>query len=167
MGRPQFENQVMISAVSSKKIRVLEQEYTNPLTHNMYQRITILSPKNTMSKLFNCMLHFAPITEGVSGLKYLIIDSQISSTAGIGMFKAEGNHNADMLYDQGHFKAANSFEPNDLGAISNQINAVKFDDVLGMQVIYRHTALASDGAFASTIAKRRLVLFLEEEVVKR
>jgi hypothetical protein len=126
------------------------------------ERITILSPPNTISKLFNLRLRWA--VEGganTSGTKQIILDQQIDSSTGIGLFTFSGNYNQYPWWDQGSWGNAINMTPNDLSAMSNQINAGRFDEFKGIQLVFWNHMNSNAGSV------RDWVLFVEREVVAR
>lgn len=161
MSRPQFENQTLISATTSKSIEFVVVESTEDLVADVYERVTILSPKNTVSRVFNVQMMWEADTVATQGEKHLVIDSILDDETGVGMFRFGGAYNSKVMYDQGYFSGETYFYPDDLGAMSNQVNSITFDDIRGIQVVFRHTMNTI------TNSKRICVLFVEREVVAR
>lgn len=173
MGKPQFENQTMISAVSNKKIRRITGSTSSPVNDSSYQRVTIFASPKTYSRLFNARLIWnsgggEEIGTVANSYKEYIVDMQIDQSSGIGMFKFKSSMaNSTIKFDQGYFKenevavSNNLFFPGDLGAVSSQLNNVYFDESLGMQLVFWHN-------FGKTVSSlREWVLFFEEEVIAR
>lgn len=161
MSRPEFENQVMISAVSSKSQRFVEQKSTTPLGNFQFERFNIFASPGKTGRLLNFQMKFAPIAGGVAGdTKTLIIDCMIDGSRGLGMFQIAGTFDSNLLYDQGTPKNHATMNPSDLGGLANQIDRIVFDDERAMQVVFGNFSV-------STTAERSFILFIEEEVTSR
>lgn len=161
MARQEFENQTVISAVTNKTIVVITGESSFSLAPAVYERITILSPAKSVSRLFNMRLSWDIETVAISGLKELYIDQQVDQTTGIGLFKFTGNWNNLVQYDKGEWQNITSSSPSDIGAMSSQIQAGRFDEFKGIQMVFKH------GLNVNASAKRSWTLFVEREVVAR
>jgi hypothetical protein len=161
MSRPEFENQTLISAMTNKTIVVIRGETEEFLAIGAWQRITILSPPNTVSRLFNCRLSWDADGRATAGTKSIILDQQIDEFEGIGLFLFNGPYNLGFSWDQGHWINTTSQTPNDFGAMSTQIQAARFDEFKGIQLVFTHSTNVNE------VSKRHWVLFVEREVVAR
>jgi len=167
MGRPEFENQTLISAVTNKSVVTIAGKTNAVTTPGVYERITVLSPKNTISKLYNIMLSWDIETTPTSGTKSCIIDQQYGKTSpegqtqGIGLFKFTGDWNKKIMWDQGEWQNVTTKTPNDLGAMVSQIQAGRFDEFNGIQIVFSNSFNFGGNAY------REWILFCEREVVAR
>jgi hypothetical protein len=164
MGSRQFDRQTVISATTSKEITVIQGEATDVVGANTYERFTVLSPKNTVSRMFNVIFGWDKDTGQASGYRDCIIDTMINGSSGLtglGMVKIENDYNKDCQYNQGVGWDSTRLTPSDLAAFSNQINAIRFDDVNGIQVVF------FNGMPYGTAMRRYWYLFVEQEVVAR
>jgi hypothetical protein len=161
MGNQQFDRQSIISATTNKKILSIEGELTDILESGVYERITILSPKNTVSRLFNVIFGWdSNVTQG-AGTRDCIVDIQTNNGSGLGMFKISNTYDKDCQYNQGWGWDGTVLTPSDTSAFVNQVHAVQFDDRRGVQMVFFH------GYPYNTNSKRYWYLFVEQEVVAR
>jgi hypothetical protein len=163
MGRPQFENQTQITAMASKRVDYIEGSSVASLPSSTYERFTIFSPKNTISRVMNIRQQFLAITETTTvANKYIYLSNRFPDGSGVGVYRLRGDSDADLIFDKGELEAKNPvYVPNDLAGLNNRIVQAEFDEVIGMNVTFQH------GAGVSTTAERSYAIFLSEEVVDR
>lgn len=169
MGRPQFENITTISATTSKKMAWVEDLDYTPLTSGTYKRVTIFSPPNTISTIKNVFMNFAAIPGQVAGVRTWFMENYILPTVGIGLFYSEapGNYTASYQFEQGSFKYSDDTTTGLISSpttatVNSTIQNTKFDDLIGITFVFRQTSGVSTGA-----TERRIILFTEQETVKR
>lgn len=170
MPRPQFENQTLISAVTSKVITYFQKQEVSPITSHEYERHTFFSPRKTVSKLINLRLTFGEISGMSKGVREIILDNYLAADQGTGVFFSScSRYTGTFHFDQGTFRVNSDREPSDilyypsdLGAINQNIRAVQFDDTTGLTVVFRHTSLIND-----VDVTREMIGFIEQEVISR
>lgn len=174
MSKPEFENQVSISAVTNKKIKYVTKEINGVgLNQNVFERHTFFSPPKTVSRIINMQMFWDRIVaSGLTGEREFILDNYLSPTLGLGIFRAVSTDTTRVFtFDQGAFKMDDlttgvTFVPNDLSAINYNIREMRFDETIGLTFIFRHT-LANAGTGINVTENRRIIFFTEEEVVDR
>lgn len=162
MSRPEFENQTMISAVSSKKIKRIMGEANTPIPAGTRERIIILSDENTISRVLTMAVHWDGATTEIAHWKEIVLDLMTSATEGIGLFKLRGETNKNLFYDQGYVDTTIAYFPNDLGAISSQITRAVFDESLGLHIVFSH-----EEPTLSIQSRRLWKIVIEQETVAR
>lgn len=169
MSRPEFENQVSIAAVTSKKIKWVTKESTVPLAPNTFDRHTFFSPAKTVSRIINMQMIFGGLAAGFTGTREMILDSYLDNATGVGVFNSKTSDlTSDFMFDQGAFKlgyndydnAGVDFMPNDINTVNYNIRELRFDDIIGITFVYRHSVTGQN-----LTERRKMIYFVEEEVI--
>lgn len=162
MGKPQFESQVQIAAVSSKKIVVVHVEKTTAIAAGTSEVNTVYSPENTVSKVLAARLVWENVAGATSGTKTINTGMELGSAYGtMGMSRIDGAYNSYLKYDQGEITGQSQFYPNDLAGYTAQIQNTTFDENRGMTVTFINNTNASSAAV------RKYTLVVEQEVINR
>jgi hypothetical protein len=159
LARQEFENQTLISAVTSKKIEVISGESNTLLPAGQSEIITFFSPPNTVTRVLNIALEWHSEQNGSlnSGTKNLIVNSM-----SIGVVNMASAWNKYLAYDVGQFSADTlSYTPNNLASATQQIRSLVFDDTREMALIFNHNFNLA------VSSKRTWKIIVERETVKR
>jgi hypothetical protein len=168
MGRPEFENQTLISAVTSKEIKSVVVSNTFALPHLSYDVTKLYSPKGTVSRVMGLEVYFPATGTNLVTEKNLIIslleytdqtETALYSIVEQLSFSADDNKDAKIEY--GLPTNVRTYAPNSLDAFHTQLRGMIFDDEKPLQfAFYNNTG--------STInTKREFTIFVEREVIKR
>jgi hypothetical protein len=161
MGNMQFDRQTVIRATTSKKMVLIEGNSMDSMPPYTYERYTILSEKNTISRCYNLIFGFDKPNQINTGVRDCIIDSMRLDGSGLGMLKITNDYAHDCQYNQGTGWDGTQLIPNDLSAFANQIQSIRFDDTRGIQVVFFHSY------DTTTDANRYWHIFAEQEVIAR
>jgi hypothetical protein len=170
MPRPQFENQTLISAVTSKSIGFIEGTITTPQANGVYQSVILYSAPNTISRVMNVRQRFGAITDaGAVGTnkKYMYINTnwrnpQTQQDVGIGLYRIRGNCNVTVEYDKGEMIAGDEMQPNDHAALNARVTQAVFDETVGLAIVFMQQS-----GVTNTTGERYYLVMYEQEVVKR
>lgn len=172
MGRPEFENQTMISAVSSSKMVWINLIKTDNMPQNTFMKYVILSPAKTVSRIKNARITFDALVGHIAGdsvFRDMLLEYPGN---GNGIFQAScTDPTKQWHFDRGSFRYAGSntmgaeaiqSTPVDLGALNSNIREAVFDDVIGIQVVFKHSSALTQAA-----VRREINLWVEQETVSR
>jgi len=165
MGNMQFNRQTIINAIANKSIVWITGTDTSSLMNGTLGRVSIYSPKGTISRMYNCRLQWWGENDGTfTGTKEFIVDVQTQpgvGTGGVGMFKLAVAANNMLNYDQGAAVSPTTCNPSDTNAFQYQIANTEFDDGRAVQMVF------NNAMNKPCTSKRNWDLFVEREVVSR
>lgn len=160
----QFDRQTVIDAMTNKKVIVISGTDSTPIAVGGQNRISIYSPKNTISTMFNAVYTWDAADGATSGTKSWVFDVAVdgSGSTGKGMNKLYQNYNQLLSYDQGTFVGGSSTQnPADLTAFRGQIANTVFDDTRALQLVFQNNTNVVNTSL------RSWWLFVVQEVVSR
>lgn len=171
MSRPEFENQTLISAVTSKTITSVTVSNTFSLAHLAYDVTKIYSPVGTVSRVMGFEAYYPPTGSAAGTEKNIIVSllefmpDNVTAKAVLEQVAVSSNDNLDCKIEYGEPKnvrsAPSGYFPSDLAAFQNQLKGMIFDDQKPLQIaFYNNTGVA-------ITSSRSFTIFVEREVIKR
>lgn len=161
MGNQQFNNQTIISAVTSRKIGYLQQIVTTPIAAGSTLQITLYAPVNNICQLMDMTVVMDGMASSTGTQDIFLNINNAAQTLGFGIFKLTGNATSQVIYDQNGVQGTSSSHPTAEGDIANAYRAVQFDQNIGLQFNFRN-----NGSVTHT-GNKKVIIFYSQEVVSQ
>jgi hypothetical protein len=160
-GSPEYNQQTQISAVTSKKMTFIDKTISSDIPSGVLERVSIFSATSTIGRIKNFAASF-PAFASTSGDKLLILDMKLDVNKGLGVVRMQGPTGNVFTVSESQPVGHSSARPNDFSAFGNALRNVVFDDVIGLDIVFWNNSNAATG-----VLSKRIVIFYEEEVVKK